>query len=104
MIGFRRTHHVLDRTVHEPGLLSQSGTADRVSHVAGIRRWPKLRDAASWRDRPVEERARAIEQACRAALQMLAGSPDRVARLRRIDPVPPSTRALLRRLRAGRDG
>jgi len=72
--------------------------------MAGTRPWPKLRDAASSRDRPVEERARAVEQACRAAMQMLAGSPDRAARLRRIDPVPRSTRALLRRLRAARDG
>jgi hypothetical protein len=72
--------------------------------MAGTRRWPKLRDAAFCRDRPIEERARAIEQACRAAMQMLAGSPDRAARLRRIDPVPQSTRVLLRRLCATRDG
>src|SRR5207249_678538 len=45
--------------------------------MAGTRPWPKLRDAASSRDRPVEERARAVEQACRAAMQMLAGSPER---------------------------
>lgn len=72
--------------------------------MAENRPWPKLRDGASWRDRSVGERARAIEQACRTAVQLLAGSPDRATRLRRIDPVPPSTRALLRRLRAGRDG
>jgi hypothetical protein len=67
------------------------------------RAWPKLHEASSWRERTIEERARAIEQACRAALQLLADSPDRVARLRRVDPVPPSTLALLRRLAAGRD-
>jgi hypothetical protein len=72
--------------------------------MAGTRPWPKLRDTGVWRDRPVEERARAVEQACRAAMQMLAGSPDRASRLRRIDPVPRSTRVLLRRLRAARDG
>jgi hypothetical protein len=84
--------------------LSSSGKADRVTQTAGTPPWPKLRDAAFGRDRPIEERARAVEQACRAAMQMLAGSPDRAARLRRIDPVPRSTRALLRRLRAARDG
>jgi len=72
--------------------------------MAGVRPWPKLRDTGSWCGRSVEERARGVEQACRAAMQMLAGSPDRAARLRRIDPVPPSTRALLRRLCAARDG
>jgi hypothetical protein len=36
-------------------------------------------------------------------MQLLEDAPDREARLRRIDPVPPSTRALIRRLAAGRD-
>ncbi|HUI25259.1 MAG TPA: hypothetical protein VL403_04170 [Candidatus Kryptonia bacterium] len=48
------------------------------------------------------ERGQAIEAACRAAMQLLQGVPDRQARLRRIDPVPASTRALLRRLAAQR--
>jgi len=46
----------------------------------------------------MEERARAVESACRLAIQLLDGAPDRAARLARIDPVPESTRALLRRL------
>lgn len=50
--------------------------------------------------RSVDERARAIVAACRAAMQMLEGMPDREERLSRTDPVPASTRALLRRLAA----
>ena len=48
------------------------------------------------------ERALAIEAACRAAMQLIESAPDRLARLRRIDPVPDSTRALLCRLAAQR--
>jgi hypothetical protein len=66
-------------------------------------RWPKLSALPSWRERSVEERARAIESACRAALELLADSPDGEARLRRIDPVPASTRDLLRRLASAAD-
>jgi len=65
-------------------------------------RWPQLPQPESWRDRSIEERAWAIESACRTALQLLAAAPDREARLARIDPVPASTRALLRRLAARR--
>lgn len=64
--------------------------------------WPQLPEPESWRDRSIEERARAIESACRTALQLLASAPDRALRLARIDPVPASTRALLRRLAARR--
>lgn len=72
--------------------------------MRGSSHWPKLREAPSWRGRGFEERARAIEDACRSAIQILSSSPDRLARLRRIDPVPASTRALLRRLAARIDG
>jgi hypothetical protein len=60
--------------------------------------WPRLRKDPEWRGRSVEERARAVELACRTAIQLLSDARDREARLTRIDPVPPSTRALLRRL------
>jgi len=71
--------------------------------MSRVQPWPKLRDASSWRGRTVEERAQAIEKACRAAVELLAASPDRAGRLRRVDPVPPSTRALLQRLAARSD-
>jgi hypothetical protein len=48
----------------------------------------------------VAERARAIESACRTAIELLQDSEEREARLRRIDPVPASTRAIIRRLAA----
>jgi hypothetical protein len=64
--------------------------------------WPQLQREPSWADRPLAERARAIEAACRTAMQLLENAPDRQARLNRIDPVPASTRALLRRLAASR--
>jgi hypothetical protein len=51
----------------------------------------------------MEDRAEAIELACRAAMQLLEGAPDRDERLRHVDHVPFSTRALLRRLAAARD-
>jgi hypothetical protein len=62
------------------------------------RRWPILEPAPSWRDRTPADHARGIELACEAALQLLAERPDRAARLDHADPVPASTRALLRRL------
>jgi hypothetical protein len=64
------------------------------------RKWPKLREAPSWRGASVEERARAIEAACAGAMELLEHSKEREARLRRIDPVPASTRAHIRRLAA----
>lgn len=65
------------------------------------RSWPEIEGADSWRDRSLEERALAIESACRAAMQILEGSPDRERRLSRGDPLPPSTLDLLRRLARG---
>ena len=63
-------------------------------------KWPKLREAPSWRGAGIAERARAIENACRTALELLEHSKDREARLRHIDPLPASTRAIIRRLAA----
>jgi hypothetical protein len=63
-------------------------------------RWPRLREAPSWRGASLAERARAIESACRTAIELLQDSKEREARLRRIDPVPASTRAIIRRLAA----
>ena len=63
-------------------------------------KWPKLREAVSWRGASVAERARAIESACRTAIELLEDSKEREARLTRIDPVPASTRAIIRRLAA----
>jgi hypothetical protein len=63
-------------------------------------RWPRLREAPSWRGASVAERARAIESACATAIELLQDSKEREARLRRIDPVPSSTRAIIRRLAA----
>jgi hypothetical protein len=63
-------------------------------------KWPKLREPPSWRGASVAERARAIENACRTALELLEDSNDREARLRHIDPVPSSTRVIIRRLAA----
>jgi hypothetical protein len=68
--------------------------------VKGAPKWPRLRDAPSWRGASVTERARAIESACRTAIELLEGSKEREARLRRIDPVPSSTRTIIRRLAA----
>ena len=48
----------------------------------------------------IAERARAIENACRTALELLEDSKDREARLRHIDPLPASTCAIIRRLAA----
>ena len=63
-------------------------------------KWPRLREAPSWRGASLAERARAIENACRTAIELLEDSEDREARLGRIDPVPTSTRAIIRRLAA----
>jgi len=60
--------------------------------------WPSLEPDSSWKDRSEADHAAGIVVACRSAMQLLAGAPDRDARLERIDPVPASTRALLRRL------
>jgi len=61
---------------------------------------PRLREAPSWRGASLAERARAIESACRTAIELLEDSNEREARLRRIDPVPRSTRDIIRRLAA----
>jgi hypothetical protein len=61
-------------------------------------KWPTLLETPSWRGVGVAARARAIENACRTAMELLQDSEQREARLRRIDPVPPSTRAIIRRL------
>jgi hypothetical protein len=63
-------------------------------------KWPRLREAPSWRSASVAERARAIENACQTAIELLEDSKEREARLTRIDPVPASTRAIIRRLAA----
>jgi hypothetical protein len=63
-------------------------------------KWPRLLDAPSWRGASVVERARAIENACRTAIELLGDSKEREARLTRIDPLPASTRAIIRRLAA----
>ena len=63
-------------------------------------KWPRLRDAPSWRGASLAERARAIESACLTAMELLEDSKEREARLRRTDPVPSSTRAIIRRLAA----
>jgi hypothetical protein len=66
------------------------------------RLWPRLAPADLWRDRSLEERAAAVEAACKAAMQILEDASDREARLHRIDPVPESTRQHLRRLASRR--
>jgi len=58
------------------------------------------REAAPWRERSAEERARATAAACRAAARQLANRPDRERLLAYRDPLPESTIAALRRLRA----
>ncbi len=68
--------------------------------MKSIPKWPKLRDAPSWRGASVAERARAIENACRTAIELLEDSKEREARLLRIDPVSISTRSIIRRLAA----
>jgi hypothetical protein len=72
--------------------------------MPGVAKWPKLPKSPSLRNISIASRAQAIETACRTAMELLEHSPQREARLRRIDPVPASTRALLRRLAARRNG
>jgi hypothetical protein len=62
------------------------------------RSWPTLDKDDSWRMRSLEERARAIESACRTAMQILEESPQKTRMLGHIDPVPSSTLSHLRRL------
>lgn len=62
--------------------------------------WPSLQPAPVPRYRSVEAQARAVEAACRTAIQLLEGAPDRDRMRARVDPVPQSTRAHLRRLAA----
>ena len=94
------------RSLHRDGQAALVAECCRVytDRMALSTGWPRLQAAPSWRERSVEERAQAIEAACRAAVQILAASTpqQRQARLARVDPVPPSTRALLRRLAAQR--
>lgn len=66
--------------------------------------WPRLQPAPSWRARSLAERDRGIVAACHSAMQLLQEVPDRAARLARVDPLPPSTRAHLRRLAVARNG
>ena len=63
-------------------------------------KWPRLREGPSWRGASQAERALAIESACATAMELLEDSKEREARLQRIDPVPTSTRAIIRRLAA----
>ncbi len=63
-------------------------------------RVPKLVSDDTWRGRSIEERAAAIDAACRGAMQVLQDAADREARLRRVDRLPESTRRHLRRLAA----
>ena len=94
--------------VHALGLPRRTGSAPSLAGLSCVAvihrrpyprdmavRWRALRPPPPWRDRSIEERDRAIQSACRAAMQMLADAPNRVDRLRRIDPVPDSTRAIL---------
>lgn len=58
------------------------------------------REAAPWRGRPPEAHQRATAAACRAAARQLAQRADRERLLAFRDPLPESTLAALRRLRA----
>lgn len=60
--------------------------------------WPRLHPARRWPDDSDAKRGDAVEAACRTAMQLLQDVPDRERYLARLDPVPRSTRALLRRL------
>ena len=61
---------------------------------------PKLLAPDTWRNRSTDERASAIEAACRGAMQLLQDADDREDRLRRVDQLPESTRRHIRRLAA----
>jgi hypothetical protein len=65
---------------------------------------PRLIPPDSWSGRSMAEHAAGLESACRAAMQLLEGRPDREAVLARIDPLPASARDLIRRLVQERSG
>ena len=52
----------------------------------------------SWSGKSMEEHATGLESACKAAMQLLEGRPDREAVLADVAPLPASTRELIRRL------
>lgn len=87
----------------DPASLSSPAPGPTLDHVKAGRRWPKLLPVPP-RVGSVAERALAVELACRSAMQLLEGLPDRDERLRRVDPIPASTTAHLRRLAASRRG
>jgi hypothetical protein len=58
----------------------------------------RLLPAEVWSGRSIEERARALESACSAAIQIVVSDSDPDDRLSRIDPVPASTMRIIRRL------
>jgi hypothetical protein len=57
----------------------------------------RLLPSEDWSGRSIEERARALESACSAAIQIVSES-DTYDRLSRIDPVPATTMRIIRRL------
>src|SRR4029450_5371940 len=99
-------------SLREPGARggSPDGTARRHAiYSASMARLPKWvvdnrtavdREAAPWRGRSPEEHHRALAAACRAAARQLAQRADRERLLAYRDPLPDSTLAALRRLRA----
>jgi hypothetical protein len=62
------------------------------------------REAAPYRGLSNEERVRVLKAACRSAARQLRARPDRERLLAYRDPLPASTIALLRRLRAAYRG
>ena len=58
------------------------------------------REAAPYRGLTPAQRAQAVASACRAAARQLATRPDRQRLIEYRDPLPSSSAALLRRLRA----
>lgn len=64
-------------------------------------RGPRLLPPEGWSERSVAERARALESACIAAMQIIASTPEGGERLARIDPVPASTLRIIRKLATG---
>lgn len=58
------------------------------------------REAAAYRHLTPQARGRATAAACRSAARQLASRPDRARLLEYRDPLPESTVAILRRLRA----
>lgn len=61
------------------------------------RPWPTL-PYDTWRGRSIEERAEGIALVCQAAMELIDSSDDAESRLKTPDPLPASTKALLRRL------